>query len=287
MVCLNIVHRDEQHFSRLSSQSTKSNGDFNSCELLSHIDYTVDENPRFDGKIAANGFFMKILALDTSTEYLSLALWLDAKVHVRELLAGQTHSQLILPLLRELLDEAGIELQDLHGIAFGAGPGSFTGLRIGCGVAQGLAFGANLPVVGVSTLLALAQGSGALCVIACLDARMGEVYHAAYVKAREVWEEISPPGLYKPEAAPSLSGDSWVGVGSGWAAYGDTLKACYAQQVMQILPDQYPSAMAIAELAKPVFESGLGQPAREAAPIYIRNKVAFKMNERELRLSQK
>lgn len=230
---------------------------------------------------------MKILALDTSTEYLSLALCLDGKVHVRELLAGQMHSQRILPLLRELLDEAGIELQDLDGIAFGAGPGSFTGLRIGCGVAQGLAFGASLPVVGVSTLLALAQGSGAPRVIACLDARMGEVYHAAYVKAGEVWEEISAPGLYKPEAAPSLSGDSWIGVGSGWAAYGDTLQVCYAQQVAQIRPDQYPSAMAIAELAKPVFESGLGRAAREAAPIYIRNKVAFKMNERELRVSQK
>ena len=89
---------------------------------------------------------MKILALDTSTEYLSLALWLDGQLHVRDLHAGQTHSQRILPLLRELLDEAGLELAQLDGIAFGAGPGSFTGLRIGCGVAQGLAFGASLPV---------------------------------------------------------------------------------------------------------------------------------------------
>ncbi len=142
---------------------------------------------------------MKILALDTSTEYLSLALSVDDKVFVRELLAGQSHSQRILPLLRELLDEAGVELTDLDGIAFGAGPGSFTGLRIGCGVAQGLAFGANLPVVGVSTLLALAQASGADHVIACLDARMGEVYHAVYVRESDGWQTLNEPGLYKPE----------------------------------------------------------------------------------------
>ena len=124
---------------------------------------------------------MRILALDTSTEYLSLALSLDGKIYVRDLHAGQTHSQRILPLLREMLTEAGIDMRDLEGIAFGAGPGSFTGLRIACGVAQGLAFGANLPVVGVSTLLAIAQSTQAERVIACIDARMGEVYHAAYI----------------------------------------------------------------------------------------------------------
>ncbi len=123
---------------------------------------------------------MKILALDTSTEFLSLALWQHGAVAVREMLAGQKHSELVLPLVRELLDEAGLQLADLDGIAFGMGPGSFTGLRIGCGVAQGLVYGANLPVVGVCTLEALAQQAGADRVIACLDARMNEVYHAAY-----------------------------------------------------------------------------------------------------------
>lgn len=223
---------------------------------------------------------MRLLALDTSTEYLSLALWLDGKAHVRELLAGQSHSQRILPLLRELLDEAGIAMHDLDGIAFGAGPGSFTGLRIGCGVAQGLAFGANLPVIGVSTLLALAQGSRASKVIACLDARMGEVYHAAYVRQDETWQEILAPSLYKPETAPAVPGEGWTGVGSGWATYAEHLNNGYDGQILEVFPHVYPHALAIAELARPMFEGGLGRPAAEAAPVYIRNKVALKMSER-------
>ena len=122
---------------------------------------------------------MRLLALDTSTEFLSLALCVDGKSYTRDIHAGQSHSQQILPVLRELLDEAGVTLHDLDGIVFGEGPGSFTGLRIGCGVAQGLAFGAGLPVVGISTLMALAEGAfqqaGADKIIACLDARMGEI----------------------------------------------------------------------------------------------------------------
>jgi tRNA threonylcarbamoyladenosine biosynthesis protein TsaB len=229
---------------------------------------------------------MRILALDTSTEYLSLALSLDGQIYVRDLHAGQTHSQRILPLVRELLTEARVEMADLDGIAFGAGPGSFTGLRIGCGVAQGLAFGANLPVVGVSTLRALAQSEaikqgGAQKVIACLDARMGEVYHAAYEKDGEAWQEVCAPGLYKPEAVPKLTGSGWTGAGSGWAAYADVLGACYHGQIATTLPNEYPHAQAIAELALPVFAAGQGKPAAEAAPIYIRNKVALKTSERE------
>lgn len=229
---------------------------------------------------------MKILALDTSTEYLSLALRLEGKAYIRNMLAGQSHSQEILPLLRELLSEAKIELNDLDGIAFGAGPGSFTGLRIGCGVAQGLAFGANLPVIGVSTLLALAHGAftrntATTRIIACLDARMGEVYHAAYVRNDETWEEISAPGLYKPNAMPALPDGGWVGVGSGWAAYGEALKACYAEQINLILPAEFPNALCMVELAEPMFAAGLGVAAAQAAPIYIRNKVALKTSERD------
>jgi tRNA threonylcarbamoyladenosine biosynthesis protein TsaB len=224
---------------------------------------------------------MKILALDTSTEYLSLALVLDGKSFVRDLHAGQTHSQRILPLLRELLDEAGVELPQLDGIAFGAGPGSFTGLRIGCGVAQGLAFGASLPVVGISTLQALAQASGVDKVIACLDARMGEVYHAAYELRDKAWHEVMAPGLYKPDAVPTISGNGWVGSGSGWKVYGELLAAQYAGQLTDTIPDAYPHAAAITQLAAPLFEAGLGRPAAEAAPIYVRNKVALKTSERE------
>lgn len=127
---------------------------------------------------------MNILAFDTSTEYLSLALRKGSETFQYDCNAGQTHSQIILPQIQALLDSAELQLSDLQGVAFGAGPGSFTGVRIAAGVAQGLGFGANLPVVSVCTLLALAEASSADKVIACLDARMGEVYHAAYEKIR-------------------------------------------------------------------------------------------------------
>lgn len=226
---------------------------------------------------------MRILALDTSTEYLSLALMLDGKVLSEDVHAGQTHSQLILPLIGQMLAEADVQLGELDGIAFGAGPGSFTGLRIGCGVAQGLAFGANLPVAGVSTLMALTHSSGSDKVIACLDARMGEVYHAAYVKSGDAWQEVSPPGLYKPEEVPSLAGEGWIGAGSGWSAYRDILNKVYMGLVSNTLPEAFPRATSIAALAVPLFKAGLGVPAAQAAPIYIRNKVALTMSERESR----
>ena len=235
---------------------------------------------------------MRILALDTSTEYLSLALQLDDQVLHFDALAGQSHSLQILPQIRALLNKANIELAGLDGIAFGAGPGSFTGVRIACGIAQGLAFGANLPVVGVNTLMALAeasaQQSNCYKVIACLDARMGEVYHAAFVREsigeNSVWIEVSPSGLFKPQAMPSVDGDDWVGVGSGWFTYGEQLTEFYGAHVKQVLPQALPTALAVLSIAQPLFAAGLAKPASEAAPIYIRNKVALKTAERALGL---
>jgi tRNA threonylcarbamoyladenosine biosynthesis protein TsaB len=223
---------------------------------------------------------MKLLAFDTSTEYLSLCLWQDGAVLSRDLLAGQKHSQLILPMLGEMLTEAGLKLPELNCIAFGAGPGSFTGLRIGCGVAQGLAYGANLPVVGVSTLLALAVQADADRVIACLDARMGEVYHAAYTRAGTEWMAAREPGLYRPGEVPAVEGEGWHGIGSGWATYGDLLNGCYAGQIGQQNGAAFPHARDIATLAAKEFAQGHARPAAEAAPIYIRNKVALTMAER-------
>ncbi len=229
---------------------------------------------------------MRLLALDTSTEYLSLALQLNGTTLRYDALAGQGHSQQILPQIRALLDEANIELADLEGIAFGAGPGSFTGVRIACGVAQGLAFGANLPVVGVNTLMALAESifkeNAINKVIACLDARMGEIYHAAFEKHDGVWQEISVSGLFKPQNAPVITNENWVGAGSGWLTYGEHLGAVYRSQVKQIFPHALPTAAAVLAIATPLFAAGLGKSAHDAAPIYIRNKVALKTAERAL-----
>ncbi|NOU25794.1 MAG: tRNA (adenosine(37)-N6)-threonylcarbamoyltransferase complex dimerization subunit type 1 TsaB [Methylotenera sp.] len=224
---------------------------------------------------------MHLLAFDTSTEYLSLAILKGDKTFTYEANAGQTHSQIILPQIQALLKVANLQFKDLQGLAFGAGPGSFTGVRISAGVAQGLGFGANLPVEGVCTLLALACEAGADKVIACLDARMGEVYHAAYEKIAGEWHTINAPNLYKPDDVPVLAGAGWIGAGSGWQAYGVKLGTRYAGQLQGVKPEILPSASAILQLARPIFAKGEAKSASEAMPIYIRNRVALKTAERE------
>lgn len=223
---------------------------------------------------------MNLLALDTSTDYLSLAIWREAAIVSRAVRAEQRHTELILPLLRKLLDETGLRLNDLDAIAFSEGPGSFTGLRIGCGVVQGLAFGAKLPVVGVNTLLALAQQSPGERVIVCLDARMGEVYHAAYCRNNKAWHTVHAAGLYAPETAPLVEGGGWYGIGNGWSVYKDALAKRYGKAVVDTVAEAYPHARDIARLAVQQLQHGGGRPAREASPVYVRNKVALKTNER-------
>lgn len=226
---------------------------------------------------------MKILALDTSTEYCSVALWIDGEVGVRETHAGQKHSELLLGMVDELLKDAAVELRGLDGIAYGEGPGSFTGLRIACGVVQGLAFGADLPVVGVGTLLAMAAGTQGDRVVCCLDARMSEVYHAAYEKEGEGWRVVHEPSVCPPQSAPVLSGEGWLGCGSGFQAYREALEARYAGQLAAVLTDCYPHARDIARLSVPRFEAHDTAGAECAAPVYVRNKVALRTDERATR----
>ncbi len=224
---------------------------------------------------------MKLLAFDASTEFLSIALRTDEQVETLDIQAGQTASQLILPQIQLLLDKAKLNLCDLDGIAFGAGPGSFTGVRIACGVAQGLAFGANLPVVGINVLMALAEASGAERVIAASDARMGEVYHAAYIRKDGDWTEMCSAGVYKPQNVPAVEGVDWTGVGTAWKVYDEILREQYPQQMTKILPEMTPKAEAIMRLAMPIFERGEAISASDAKPIYIRNRVALTSKERE------
>jgi len=223
---------------------------------------------------------MKVLALDTSTEYCSVALWQDGVVAERSVLAGQKHSEILIGMLDALLKEAGIRIKQLDGIAFGKGPGSFTGVRIACGAAQGLALGVNLPVSGVCTLEALAEASGKPRVIAALDARMGEIYHAAYEKHGKVWKTVSEPCLCKPEDAPLLPGADWFGVGSGFAMHGAALHSRFSGQLLGMDGSMVPQAAAIAVLGAARFANGLGVDAAEALPLYLRDKVALKTSER-------
>lgn len=223
---------------------------------------------------------MKILAFDTSTELCSCALACDGEVFLRERNAGQSHSEILLPMIDSLLAENGLRVSALDAIAFGSGPGSFTGLRIACGVAQGLALGANLPVIGVTSLLALAEGQGTRKVVACVDARMGEIYHAAYERHEDDWICAAQPSLCRPDDLPQISGESWSACGSGFKAHGEALSRRYAGQLATIDSDALPRARDIARIAQRRFSRGEVADAASATPLYVRDKVALKSVER-------
>ncbi len=223
---------------------------------------------------------MRVLALETSTEYCSVALWQDGAVRDRCELVGQKHSEVLIPMLDDLLRQAGVKLSEVDGIAFGAGPGSFTGVRIACSAAQGLALGTEKPVIGISTLQALAQASGRDRVIAVLDARMAEVYYAAYERQNGAWAPVCGPVLCLPQDAPAVQGQDWLGVGSGFLAHGEQLRARYVANFAAIDEQAVPQASAIAQLAAPLFAAGHGVDAADAMPLYLRDKVALKTSER-------
>jgi tRNA threonylcarbamoyladenosine biosynthesis protein TsaB len=224
---------------------------------------------------------VNLLAIETSGDFCSIAVSNADAVHARHIPAGQRHAELTLDAIDELLREASLSVADLEGIAFGEGPGSFTGLRIACSLVQGLAFARDLPVVGIGTLAALAEAAGDDAVIACLDARMGEIYHAAYRRVDGALQEVSAPGLYAPPAAPALPGDGWSGCGSGFAAFDDALSSVYGAQLAKRRPDISPTAEAVLRLAQPRFLRGEARDAATAVPIYLRDKVALKTSERQ------
>ncbi len=223
---------------------------------------------------------VNLIALETSTEYCSLAVARGARVYAQHFHAGQRHSELALPALRELLRQAALEMQSIDGVAYGAGPGSFTGLRIACGLAQGLALARDLPVAGIGTLLALAENCGADKVVACLDARMGEVYHAAYRRSGGNWIETHAPGLYRPDAVPQVEGGDWAGCGSGFRVHAAALAQRYGSVISRTDADAVPNATAMLRLATRVFAAGRGVDAAAAVPHYVRDKVALKASER-------
>lgn len=244
---------------------------------------------------------MQFLALETSTEYCSVAIYQNGDIQSRSELAGQRHSELLLEMIAQVMNEAGLKLSQLDGIAFGAGPGSFTGVRIACGVAQGLALGTGLPVMGVCTLQAVAHAAGHNKVIAAIDARMNEVYFAVYqiqpgqMQAGQIqsgenkpceWTTVCEPVLSLPQSTPDVAGSGWFGAGSGFSlspcgvAHGAALRARYGTQLTGVDATIIPQASAIAQLAAPLFAAGQGQDAALALPLYLRDKVALKISER-------
>lgn len=225
---------------------------------------------------------MNLLAIETSTELCSVALLRDGELFVEEALAENRHSEMLMPMVRKVLERARLTPRQMHAFAFGQGPGSFTGLRIACGVVQGMAFGADRPVVPVPSLLALAEQAKASRVAAALDARMGEAYVAAYARSGEDWDAIVAPSLVDASGVPSLPGPRWVGIGSGLERHA-WLRDAWAQAIDMRVDGELPRAGAIARIAARRYVKGFAVRADEAAPLYLRDKVALTTQERQAR----
>jgi tRNA threonylcarbamoyladenosine biosynthesis protein TsaB len=223
---------------------------------------------------------LNLLAFDTSTEIMSAAVQRGGpQAHAplqHQAPGGVLASAALIPAIQDLLDRAGLRLAELDAIVFGRGPGSFTGLRTACSVAQGLAFGADVPVLAVDTLMAVAEEArhqeGTTQVVAVLDARMDEVYSAAYGYAAGRWQRQGEFRLGRPEEVVVPTG--WVLAGNAFAGYGDRLPAAGARI------EALPTAAALLRLAPALIAAGQAGPAAGALPLYIRDKVAQTTEER-------
>ena len=222
---------------------------------------------------------MLILALETSTELGSCALWRDGDIVERLCPPGQSHSETLLPLVRELLGESGLKVAQLDAIAFGVGPGAFTGLRVACGIAQGLAVAANIPLMPVTSLEAMAELTGAEQVLALLDARMGEVYAGSYRRCADGYVLQGEIRVWSPANVPLPTDAGWLICGNAPSTYPE-LQARIAAAGLPIHPGILPTAAALARLAAPRAARGEGIDAALAAPLYIRDKVAKTVAER-------
>ncbi|MFQ1996346.1 tRNA (adenosine(37)-N6)-threonylcarbamoyltransferase complex dimerization subunit type 1 TsaB [Aeromonas veronii] len=224
---------------------------------------------------------LKILAVDTATEACSAALLVGDKVFSRWEEAPRDHTRKILPMVQALLDEAGITLDKLDAIAFGRGPGSFTGVRIGIGVAQGLAFGAGVPLIGISTLAAMAQGAhrleGAERVLTAIDARMDEVYFGHYElidgRIQLVGEEVVSEPAALVDVRGKLAGPVTC-VGTGFETYGETLSGLADE--LAVSQVRFPAAEDMLPLARAAWLAGEAVPVEQATPVYLRDKVTWK-----------
>lgn len=222
-----------------------------------------------------------LLALDASSSACSCAVWCNGEVSSRFALTPREHTQRLMPMVDDVLAEAGLRPGDLDALAYGHGPGSFTGLRIAAGVAQGLAFGLERPLIGVSTLEALALAAhrrhDVRYVIPALDARMNEIYVAAFhchdgTLSRVLDEAVMAPQSLQLPAAYRDAG--WCGVGSGWALW-EAMPAPVKASLNQRLPELQPAAEEMVRLAAAALADGQGQPAHQVVPVYLRNQVAW------------
>jgi tRNA threonylcarbamoyladenosine biosynthesis protein TsaB len=220
---------------------------------------------------------MRVLALDAATEACSAALFVDGEVSERFEVIGRGHAGRLLPMADGLLQAAGVVLRELDGVGFGRGPGGFTGLRIAAGVAQGLAAGIARPVVPVSNLAAVAAGaareSGASRILACMDARMGQVYWAAFDCRAAVPALVGEEHLSAPGEVELPAGGAWQGAGHGFAAYADLAARL---GLASVDPGRLPRAGDIARMAASSLAAGGGLAAAAGVPVYLRDDVVHR-----------
>ncbi|HHB92331.1 MAG TPA: tRNA (adenosine(37)-N6)-threonylcarbamoyltransferase complex dimerization subunit type 1 TsaB [Thioploca sp.] len=217
---------------------------------------------------------MKLLAIDTSTEACSCALYIDGETQSRSQLAPQQHTKLILPMANELLAEAEIKPSQLEGIAVGKGPGSFTGLRIACGIAQGIAFAVDIPIAPISSLATLAQAAyretGKQQILSVIDARMTEIYYGYYsLNAQKIMQCQIADKIAKPDTIDIPTTERWYGTGNGWI-YAEILKNKLGTLLQNYQIDKYPQAKAMIPLALDIFKQGQVVAAEDINPVYLR-----------------
>ncbi len=219
---------------------------------------------------------MKILAIETSTEACSAALDIDDSCISRHKIAPRKHTELILPMIDSLLQEADIKINALDAVAFGCGPGAFTGVRIAVGITQGLAYPYDIPVIPVSTLATLAQQFSKEYdhIAAAIDARMKEIYWGLYkVNKYNLVETIKKEKVCLPKNISSPTNGQWLGAGTGWKTHSEEIESKFKSKIISIKVDVYPHAKEVIQLAKPSYINGKFIPANRAVPIYLRDKI--------------
>ncbi|MEN9435274.1 MAG: tRNA ((37)-N6)-threonylcarbamoyltransferase complex dimerization subunit type 1 TsaB [Pseudomonadota bacterium] len=229
---------------------------------------------------------MNLLAFDTSSDACSAAVLTPNGTVSRFELTPKAHTQLILPMIEQVLAEAGLSLKQVDAIAFGCGPGAFTGIRIATGIAQGLALAADKRLIPVSTLAAMAQQAhhqlGASQVLVALDARMEEVYWGQYGLIDDRMQPLTTECVVAPTqvALPISESQSWLGVGSGWRQYEALLMPRFKPYLVEVQPNLLPAAEYVVQLAAYAYQQGQLVSPELVEPVYLRNKVALTTSER-------
>lgn len=226
---------------------------------------------------------MKLLAIETATEACSVALWIDGEVHERFGVAPRQHAELALPWAERLLADAGVARSQLDAVAVGRGPGAFTGVRLAVALAQGIALALDRPVLPVSTLAALAMQAEGERMLAAIDARMGEIYVAAFRREGDAVVATSEEMVIAPALYELPVGDGWVGVGTGFAAAENALQTRHAGRFVRIDAGALPHAADVARLGALAFERGEAVAPERVEPAYLRNNVALTLAEQRSR----